>query len=352
MAKFTIVRVMALATMMACVCPFTIDAAAKAPTPVFTEAELALCGGKIRIPEMVWTPSRILLVAQCRCWGFPVAKSGGCDHPAPPATGDGSTNSTPPLTDNMIYTKVVTKASADNGRTWENFTVVTPISYSHGMPVYDRVAKQVVLQYQYHPNVEPTLNSTLFQRVSRDDGLTWGPARDITAQIQGCNPEAPQEMQVIAAGSKIQTASGRLMFSGHTHGKTTGKACIWFSDDHGKTYDTFGRFEGARRRFRGTPDCNESAALHSCGLDSSLSLRVLQNFDRMPHTNRSPRGSAGAPDGFGRAPLSRAERRVLRRKTALDQELYEYAVARFEAQLNFYESSAVDGRRRGVDQVM
>ena len=37
----------------------------------------------------------------------------------------------------------------------------------------------------------------------------------------------------------------------------------------------------ARRRFRGTPDCNESALrLHSYGLDSSLSLRVLQNFDR------------------------------------------------------------------------
>ena len=32
--------------------------------------------------------------------------------------------------------------------------------------------------------------------------------------------------------------------------------------------------------FRGTPDCNESAALHSYSLDSSLSLRVLQNFDR------------------------------------------------------------------------
>ena len=33
-------------------------------------------------------------------------------------------------------------------------------------------------------------------------------------------------------------------------------------------------------RFRRTPDCNESAALHGYGLDSSPSLRVLQNFDR------------------------------------------------------------------------
>ena len=57
-------------------------AADMTPTPVFTKEELALCGGKIRIPELVWTPSRILLVAQCRCWGWPVSKTGGCDHPA------------------------------------------------------------------------------------------------------------------------------------------------------------------------------------------------------------------------------------------------------------------------------
>ena len=33
-------------------------------------------------------------------------------------------------------------------------------------------------------------------------------------------------------------------------------------------------------QFPGTPDCNGSAALHSYGLDSSLSLRVLQKIDR------------------------------------------------------------------------
>ena len=227
---------------------------AAAPTRVFTDAELAQCGGKIRIPQLVATPSRILVVAQCRCWGFPVSKSGGCDHPnatagAPPNDDDDGTGPAPRLTDNMIYSKVVSKASADGGLTWTNFTVLTPLSYSHGMPIYDRVAKQVVLQYQYHPNVAPTVNSTYFQRLSRDDGLTWGPARNITADLAGCNPKAPVEMQVIAAGSKIQTASGRLMFSGHTHGRTQGVACIWYSDDHGATYQTTPTFKGDEASF-------------------------------------------------------------------------------------------------------
>ncbi len=33
-------------------------------------------------------------------------------------------------------------------------------------------------------------------------------------------------------------------------------------------------------QFRGTPDCNESVALHNYGLNCSLLLSVLQTFDR------------------------------------------------------------------------
>ena len=214
------------------------------PVRVFTDAELAKCGGKIRIPQLVWTPSRLLLISQCRCWGWPVAKTGGCDHPAVRMD---STGTAPPLTDNMVYSRVISKASID-GRNWENFTVLSPTSHSHGMPIYDRISKTVILQYQYHPSEDPELNSTLFQRVSSDDGLTWGAARNITAEIKGCNPTI-SEMQVISAGSKIQTASGRLLFSGHTNGKHQTMACIWYSDDHGKTYGTWGPFKGDEASF-------------------------------------------------------------------------------------------------------
>ena len=211
------------------------------PVRVFSDAELAKCGGKIRIPQLVWTPSRLLLIAQCRCWGWPVAKTGGCDHPSTVDT------ASPSLNDNMLYSRVISKASID-GHNWENFTVLSPTSHSHGMPIYDRITQAVILQYQYHPNESPELNSTLFQRISRDDGLTWEDARNITAEIKGCNPSI-DEMQVISAGSKIQTKSGRLMFSGHTNGRHQGMACIWYSDDHGKTYSTWGPFKGDEASF-------------------------------------------------------------------------------------------------------
>jgi hypothetical protein len=133
----------------------------------------------------------------------------------------------------MIHAKVISKASSDNGRTWTNFTVHTPVQYSHGAAIYDAVVKQVVLQYQHHPNTDPELNSTYYQRLSGDNGLTWGPARNITSELTGCNPFAPVEMEVESAGSKIQTASGRLIYTGHSKNNDS---CTWYSDDHGNSY--------------------------------------------------------------------------------------------------------------------
>ena len=48
--------------------------------------------------------------------------------------------------------------------------------------------RQVVLQYQYHPNAMPELNSRTLQRISRDDGLTFSSEVDLTDQLNGCNP--------------------------------------------------------------------------------------------------------------------------------------------------------------------
>ena len=55
----------------------------------------------------------------------------------------------------------------------------------------------------------------------------------------------------------------------------------WAAAAAGKTRELF---ECSRRpsQFRGTPDCNESAAFAQLRPGCSLSLRVLQNFDRPP----------------------------------------------------------------------
>ena len=99
----------------------------------------------------------------------------------------------------MVQAKVVSKSSTDWGETWSNFTVHTPVSYSHGAALYDRVTEKVVLQYQKHQSSDPELNSSYYQRISSDDGLTWGPERDITSQLRLCNPFSPIEMEVESA---------------------------------------------------------------------------------------------------------------------------------------------------------
>ena len=151
---------------------------------VFTKAELAQCGNVIRIPELTRTPERLLLFAQCR-----KAQMGGNQ------TGGAHVQSSSMLGDSMVQTKVISKASFD-GLSWTNFTVHTPVSYSSGMAIYDRVRKRVVLQYQHYPTADQYTDLTLYQRVSTDNGLSWGEEQDITAQVKGCNPHAPRRMQV------------------------------------------------------------------------------------------------------------------------------------------------------------
>lgn len=118
--------------------------------PVFTDEEVAQCGD-IRIPEMTVTPTGVLLLAQCR-------------------NANSTASSGRRRLDDMSHAKVLTKRSTDMGKTWdEPMTVLTPKrGHSHPQAVYDRVRKQVILQYQHHPSVDPEFNSTMFQRESSE----------------------------------------------------------------------------------------------------------------------------------------------------------------------------------------
>jgi|EP01046_Picozoa_sp_COSAG06_P000592 hypothetical protein len=178
---------------------------------VFPPSEVAMCQ-LIRTPQMTVTPTGVLLTAQCRV-----------------AAANGTVN------DDQHSAKVVSKFSRDMGRTWGPMQELTPRGYSHGIAVYDRIRKRVLLQYQHHPNADPSENSTLHQRFSYDDGVTWGPERDITALVVRCNPHAPHGMQVASAGAHIQTSSGRMLFQSHAIG-TTHLACRWWTDDGGETF--------------------------------------------------------------------------------------------------------------------
>ena len=216
-------------------CTTGVLSSAPGPGAIFTAAEVAQCGN-IRIPELTVTPSRILLFAQCRLANVSAPADLRGD-----LRGDLRAGLRAGVGDDMIHAKVISKASSDGGRSWENFTVLTGVSHSHGAAIYDRVTQRVVFQYQYHPTSDPELNSSYLQRISDDDGLTWGETRDITDQLDGCNPYRPVEMEVETAGSKIQSSSGRLLFTGHSKNNDS---CVWYSDDHGQTYHSSSRFKG------------------------------------------------------------------------------------------------------------
>ena len=68
----------------------------------------------------------------------------------------------------------------------------------------------------------------LLQKTSTDQGSTWGSERDMTAFIQhGCN-SGPGGQVCGAAGSRLQTLSGRLVFSGHNDDRQGGGICVWY----------------------------------------------------------------------------------------------------------------------------
>jgi sialidase-1 len=118
---------------------------------------------------------------------------------------------------------------------------LSPIDTGVGVGIYDEITKAVVLQYQKMPNSNPYDKNTLLQVTSSDDGVTWSAPRDLTAMLRTCYPPSPDpvgNMVCGGAGSRIQLKygphKGRLIFAGHN----TNGVCVWFSDDHGQTYQT------------------------------------------------------------------------------------------------------------------
>ena len=197
-------------------------------TAIWSSAETKRCGD-IRTPQLVATAGpvgKVLLFAQCREAVLIIAAGGG----------DGSSNSSSALGDNFVRSRMVVKESLDWGASWGVMRFVTGADTGVGVATLDRTTGALVLQYQIMPvPTDPYRGNTLLQVVSADEGATWSAPRDITPQIAHCNNNpASSEMMCGGAGSRIQTASGRLIFSGHNKDSV----CVWFSDDHGATYQT------------------------------------------------------------------------------------------------------------------
>lgn len=187
--------------------------------------------GMIRTPELVKTPHKLLLFGQCR-------HANATDQPDTAPQSDELVGRLG-LGDNMLSVKMMTIESTDGGSSWSNISTVSSIARSVGVGVYDAKSKAVIFQYQSFTQVNPYAGNRLLQRVSTDEGESWGAERDITHFLSMCN-SGPGGQVCGAAGSRIQSSStGRVIFSGHN--KATGGGggvCVWYSDDGGETYKT------------------------------------------------------------------------------------------------------------------
>eukprot|EP00039_Didymoeca_costata_P007616 m.101771 g.101771 ORF g.101771 m.101771 type:complete len:468 (-) comp13756_c0_seq1:23-1426(-) len=173
--------------------------------------KLAETCGQIRTPEILNTGTRLVLFGQCR---------------------KANTYNNSLIGDDMRDVRMLSVYSSDNGKTWSNATFITPIATSVGVGIYDRIRKTIVFQYQSFTSSNPYTGNKLLQMISKDDGETWSAPEDITHFIAACN--TPDQQVCGAAGTRLQTSSGRLVFSGHS-GATPG-LCVWYSDDGGATY--------------------------------------------------------------------------------------------------------------------
>jgi hypothetical protein len=191
--------------------------------------------GMVRTPELVKTPTKLLLFGQCR-------------HANASDTGNNEAAARLGLGDDMLTVRMVTTESLDNGQTWGNIQTVSSIARSVGVGIYDSKSGAIVFQYQSFNQTNPYAGNRLLQKESTDEGATWSSERDVTHFIAaGCN-SGPGGQVCGAAGSRLQTSSGRLVFSGHnkaTSEPNTG-ICVWFSDDGGETYEVSatGLFQG------------------------------------------------------------------------------------------------------------
>jgi hypothetical protein len=161
--------------------PHSVDVNA---TRVFTEDETAECT-LIRTPELIQTPSAVVLFAQCR---------NASDHGSVADLTEG-------FKDDFRRTRMVMKRSIDGGKSWGPMAFLTPQDTGVGVAIYDEYAKTVVFQYQRMPNRNPYQNNTLYQLISADDGLSWSSPRDITHMLRSCYPPGKDPAPNLVCGA-------------------------------------------------------------------------------------------------------------------------------------------------------
>ena len=182
-----------------------------APAAVFTDKEVKECT-RIRTPVLISSsPQHKHVLATC-------CGENACGH----KTFESSQGASPTLDDNHKEARIIMKSSSDMGRTWgkTQFLAGGDKGYAGVQAIYVRDLGELVVQYHKGEDGGGKVEH-VYQVKSKDHGATWERYTEITHMLEGCGGGT--------AGQRVQTESGRLLWYGD--------GCMWYSDDHGATYN-------------------------------------------------------------------------------------------------------------------
>jgi len=176
---------------------------------------------------------------------------------------------------------VLVRRSRDGGRTWSAATVVADFgkdTIGNPAPVVDRRTGTVWLLLTNNPGDVPEKSivagltgatRTVWVTHSKDDGLTWAPAVEITAAVK----EPGWSWYATGPVNGIQTKSGRLVIPcDHDRGDATRRySHVVYSDDGGATW----RLGGSAG-----PEANESTVAELEDGSLLLNMRSYRGRNR------------------------------------------------------------------------
>jgi sialidase-1 len=134
---------------------------------------------------------------------------------------------------------MVVRRSRDGGKTWSAMTRVheeggdAPITIGNPSPVEDRRTGVIHLLFARN-------NQRVFEKHSRDEGVTWSDAVEITDALRGFS--FPWARVGIGPGHAIQLRSGRLLVPVWLNDRIKGnyRSAALYSDDGGATWKSGG----------------------------------------------------------------------------------------------------------------